>query len=276
MKKENNARIKAHLFRSGLIVFLLLALCVIPLAVAQRVYRGKADGRYGGRTPSAVVNSTGVKSSPAIPDCRFIISEGFNDITLLPGWVLINHSQPLGASDWFQGNEGVFTAFDGAPDAYIGANYYNGGGLATISNWLLTPEMPLQDGNTLTFYTRTIAGSAFPDRLQVRMSTNGSSTNVGTTATDVGDFTNLLLDINPSYATGGYPEGWTQFSITVSNVPSGSTGRLAFRYFVEDGGPEGTRSNYIGVDRVVYCGTLGVRTTPTPRPNPSPTPRPTP
>ena len=30
-------------------------------------------------------------------------------------------------------------------------------------------------------------------------STNGASTNVGTTATDVGDFTTLLLDINPTY-----------------------------------------------------------------------------
>ena len=50
------------------------------------------------------------------------------------------------------------------------------------------------------------------------MSTNGASSNVGTTATDVGDFTTLLLDINPTYTTTGYPNVWTQFTVTVSGV----------------------------------------------------------
>jgi hypothetical protein len=149
----------------------------------------------------------------------------------------------------------------------------------------------LQNG-TLTFYTRTAStalaamgmpsgvcgtGNVFPDRLQVRMSTNGASINVGTTAFDVGDFTNLLLDINPTYTIVGYPEAWTQFTVTISGVPTGATGRLALRYFVENGGPEGTRSNYIGIDRAVYNGPCGPpRSTPTPRPHPTARLRPTP
>ena len=291
MKKQINLIIKAHLLRSALMVLSLLAVCVIPFALAQRTYRGKPDERYGSRTPSRVVNPTSFGGTPVTPGCRNIVNEGFDDITNLPGWVLINHSQPLGASDWFQGNDGVFPAFDGPADAYIAANFNDGGGLATISNWLLTPEVTLQDGSTLTFYTRTVqasgplaavgmpsgvcnTGNAFPDRLQVRLSTNGASTNVGTTATDVGDFTNLLLDINPTYTIGGYPEAWTQFTINVSGVPSGTTGRLAFRYFVEDGGPEGTRSNYVGIDRAVYCAVPSPRVPPTPRPRPTPVPRP--
>jgi hypothetical protein len=265
MKKQINHTIKAHLLRSALILLPLLAVCVIPFALAQRTYRGKPDELNGARTQSRVV----------MPTCRLLINEGFDDIDNLPGWVLINHSEPLGPIGWVQGNEGVFPAFDGLSDAYIDANFYSGGGEATISNWLLTPEVGLQDGDTLTFYTRTIELSAFPDRLQVRMSTNGSSINVGTTATDVGDFTTLLLDINPTYTVGGYPEAWTQFTIIISGVPSGTSGRLAFRYFVEDGGPEGTRSNYIGIDRVQYCGIPGVRGTPTPRPLPTPRERPT-
>jgi hypothetical protein len=36
MKKQNNHTIKAHLIRSGLYVLLLLAICIIPLALAQR------------------------------------------------------------------------------------------------------------------------------------------------------------------------------------------------------------------------------------------------
>jgi hypothetical protein len=280
MKEQIGPTMKAHLVRGALIVLSLLAVCLIPVGLAQRTHREKLDERYGNRIPSRVVNPAGLDG-----ECTITVDEGFDDIENLPGWVLINHSEPSGASDWFQGNDGVFPAFDGLPDAYIAANFNNGGGLATISNWLLTPEVTLRAGSTLTFYTRTVQastslvamgmpsgvcniGNAFPDRLQVRMSTNGASTDVGTTALEVGDFTNLLVDINPTYAIGGYPEAWTQFTINISGVPSGATGRLAFRYFVENGGPEGENSNYIGIDRAVYC-----VAPPTPTPRPLPTPR---
>src|SRR4029077_4424492 len=129
--------------------------------------------------------------------------------------------------------------------------------------WLLTPEISLQNGNTLTFYTRTVDVPAFPDRMQVRMSTNGASTNVGTTEFDLGDFTNLLLDINPNYTADGYPNVWTHFTIPISGVPPGTNGRLAFRYFVENARLFGANSDYIGVNRAVYSGPCG---SPTPTP----------
>jgi hypothetical protein len=99
------------------------------------------------------------------------------------------------------------------------------------------------------------------------MSTNGTSSNVGSTATDVGDFTMLLLDINPTYTTSGYPNVWTQFTVTVSGLGSPTTGRLAFHYFVENGGPSGANSDYIGIDTVQYACNA-----PTPTPTPTPTP----
>ena len=68
--------------------------------------------------------------------------------------------------------------------------------------------------------------------------------------TSVGDFDALLLDINPSYADDGYPVVWTQYNITLTGLSSPTRGRIAFRYFVENGGPDGTRSNYIGIDTV--------------------------
>src|ERR1700747_538136 len=113
----------------------------------------------------------------------------------------------------------------------------------------MTPPISLQNGAVLNFWTRTANGT-FPDRLQVRMSTNGNSSNVGTTATDVGDFTTLLLDINPTYTLTDYPVAWTQFALPLSGLGSPTIGRLAFRYFVENGGPNGTRSDYIGIDTV--------------------------
>jgi hypothetical protein len=284
MKKQINPSIKAHFLRSVLIVVLLVGVCVIPFVFAQRTNGlRQLDPRYSSRTLSAVVNSTVIAgqasaTSTATPSCTPSLDEGFDNITILPGWVMINHSQPLGMDGWFQGLDTVFSAFDGASTAYIAANFNNTSGVGTISNWLLTPQLRLESGSTLTFYTRTEV-STFPDRLQVRMSTNGASTNVGTGAFDVGDFTNLLLDINPTYTIGGYPETWTQFTVDVSGTPPGTLGRLAFRYFVENGGPDGTRSDYIGIDRAVYtvpCGTPTPTATATPTPTATPTGTPTP
>ena len=86
----------------------------------------------------------------------------------------------------------------------------------------------------------------------MRLSTAGPSTNVGTLATDVGVFTTLLLDINPTLAVGGYPDTWTQFTATLSGIPAGATGRIAWRYFVTDAGFLGTNSDYIGIDTVEF------------------------
>ena len=179
-------------------------------------------------------------------------SQGFDDVTILPGWYSQNNSAPLGSLSWYQGVDSVFPAQSGAPTAYIAANYNSTSGTGTISNWLLTPQLALANGATFSFWTRTTAGSGYPDRLQVRLSTAGSSTNVGTTESSVGDFTTLLLDVNPTLTVGGFPEAWTQYVITLSGIPIGSTGKFAFRYYVTNGGPTGSNSNYIGVDTVEY------------------------
>ena len=188
----------------------------------------------------------------------------------------INHSTTIGTTGWFQGNDAVFPAHQGTlPNSYIGANFNNTTGTNTISNWLLTPAIELANGVPLTFWTRTSTANPFPDRLQVRMSTAGNSSNVGTTATDVGVFTTLLLDINPTYTVGGYPEVWTQMTVTVTGVPSPTLGRLAFRDFVENGGPTGTNSNYIGIDTVSYVIPCDIFPSPSPTPSPTATASPT-
>ena len=182
------------------------------------------------------------------------ITEGFDDITTLPaaGWAEQNNSVPLGVQPYFQGNSAVFASQGGAANSYLGVNFNSGSGLSTISNWKIMPNRVLSNGDTLKFYTRTVDTPAYPDRLQVRMSLNGASTNVGSTATSVGDFTTLLLDINPTYSLSGYPNGWTQYSITLSGIGAPTSGRLAFRYFVENGGPSGANSDYIGIDTLAY------------------------
>jgi len=205
-------------------------------------------------------------ATPTAPPAVCSFSEGFTDITTLfaAGWVQTNNSQPgPGLSGWFQGDSGSFPAQSPSPvasptpltAAYIAADFNNGTGVSTLSNWLISPPLQLSNGAQFTFWTRTEIPVQYADRLQIRMSTNGVSSNVGATATDVGDFTALLLDINPTYLTSGlgtYPMVWTQFTAIVSGLGAPVNGRLAFRYYVENGGPFGTRSNYIGIDTVSY------------------------
>ncbi len=180
-------------------------------------------------------------------------SEGFDVISPLPtGWSASNQSAVIGSTNWFQGNTAVFSAQTGAANSYIGANFNNAGGANTISNWLLTPNRTFSNGDVIKFWTRTVAAPAFADRLQVRLSLNGSGTNTGTGAAAVGDFTTLLLDINPTYRLNGYPETWTEHTITLSGLGIPTSGRLAFRYFVEDAGPIGNNSDYIGIDTFSY------------------------
>jgi hypothetical protein len=61
-----------------------------------------------------------------------------------------------------------------------------------------------------------------------------------------------LLDINENYGTN-YPADWTKYTIVISGVSQSTTGRFAFRYFVESGGPSGDNSDYIGIDLVQYA-----------------------
>lgn len=196
-------------------------------------------------------------------------SEEFEDITTLTGagWVFDNNSTGVGTTSWaplvesmnprdrgadFQGNDTVFPAFSGAPTGYIADNYNATTGASTISDWLITPAVTIQNGDTVSFWTRTTTGSSWPDRLQLRMSLAGTSVNCGTLPEDVGDFTTLLLDINPTLASGGYPEVWTQYSATITGVGAPTQGRFALRYYVTNGGPSGSNSNFIGVDLFEY------------------------
>jgi MYXO-CTERM domain-containing protein len=175
-------------------------------------------------------------------------------VPVVAGWSVKNNSSPLGTQSWQSGsNLSVFPPQAGTGFALVNSNSTTDEN--TISNWLITPVISFNSGDLVQFFTRTLAPVNFPDRLQVRLSTNGNSTDVGTTATTVGDFTTLLLDINPNLTTNGYPTAWTLESI---NLPTSGTGRLAFRYFVPQGGPAGANSNLIGID------TLNVTAVPEP------------
>jgi hypothetical protein len=164
-----------------------------------------------------------------------LLTEGFNDIGTLPGsgWVLTNHSTPPGSSGWSQGVPGFFPAAAGAADSYLAANFNNAGFGGAVSNWLITPELALVNGESLNFSLRLL-GEGAVDRVEVYFSDNGASA-------DIGDFSLL------SCFSSDVDTGWIGRSATVSGLAAPSSGRFAFRYVVDDTSVNG---NYIGIDSV--------------------------
>ena len=157
------------------------------------------------------------------------------------GWVVTNNSTPGGATNWFQGNPGVFGSAAGAPKAYIGANFLSAPALGgAISTWLMTPTLSIFNGETLSFALRLL-GQGFLDTVEVYVSTSGASTNVGASTTSTGDFS-LLQTFAADADTG-----WQNQSITMVGVAPGSSGRFAFRYLVADTTVNG---NFVGIDSV--------------------------
>jgi hypothetical protein len=189
--------------------------------------------------------------------------EGFES-GLPATWVIHNQSNPVGTTTW---NAGTATQIgDVQIGPHSGANlafvdYECGSSVSTLSNWLILPQSNFNNGDSFTFWTRSTDG-VFPDRLQVRMSSAGASTNTGSSATDTGDFTSLLLDINPTYSNSDFPTGFPftyhAYTVSISGLAGTTSGRLAFRYFVEDGGPGGSRSDCVGIDDVAYISSTDV------------------
>ena len=177
----------------------------------------------------------------AIP---LVTTEGFDNVGSLPGkgWLFHNESDPVGSTDWFQGNTGLFPAHSGNDDSYIAANFLNAGTGGDVQNWLITPVFQYVNGSRISFWTRTTLNPAIaPDRLRLRFSDNGASTAI----TDFDTF----LSVNESLTPTGYPATWTQFTYTFTGLPGLARGRFAFEYSVPETSLNG---DYIGIDSVVF------------------------
>ncbi len=185
-------------------------------------------------------------------------TEGFTDVPALfsSGWAQQNNSSPFGSGGWMQDN-GNFDQPPSAPNnSVIICDYTSiaSGQSGDISNWLITPTINLTNGDSIVFYARSFNNSAFPDRMEVRLNRN-NTTDVGSSTTSVGDFDTTFLTINPGLVsgTGGFPMAWTRFAFAITGVPTSSTPcRIGFRYFVTDGGENGSNGSTIGIDNFQY------------------------
>jgi hypothetical protein len=214
------------------------------------------------------------------------LDEGFENINTLAqkGWFFQNNSSPPPATttataNWVQGRASgsEYLAQAGGDEAYISASGFENTVAATagqVSQWLLTPVLQFVAGGSFSFFTRTPNSNNRAELLEVLVSTSGDSTNVGNSATSVGDFKNLLLTVGSATDPTVYPGGiaatnnWTRFSSgtttsygggfssTFANLPTSGTGRLAFRWSGINAGSlpdfsDGNPTNLnIGIDTV--------------------------
>ncbi|MER3498452.1 MAG: hypothetical protein C4308_07360 [Chitinophagaceae bacterium] len=207
------------------------------------------------------------------------------------GWVFVNNSDPIGEAGWRQGRyeqinlankklaTGVVTvgfpaySAQNDPHDFISCDITacgNQTGSGSWSAWLISPAVPMKNGDSITFYTIAndievdpTNGISTTDRLQVRLNITDGSADVGTDTSSVGKFTRLIYDSNPRMAmnsAGGHPTTWRLIRLVVSGIPgSGSipAGRFAFRYYIHDGGLYGGSNgdifpSVVGVDQLKF------------------------
>ena len=216
--------------------------------------------------------------APPVPDQSFVEEFDTAQNAYNRGWRFINRSELVGRTNWQNPTAltGIpFISYSGTGNGYLWADYQSTSGAAvTISNWAVSPELIMQNGDKIVFYTRcelipftASVTTDFVNRMQVRLNKT-TSLNCGD-GNDPGDFTVPLLDINPFYnefilqafndplnprhleAKQAYPHVWTRFEATVVGLDRPTKGRFAFRYFTEGAGNNG-RGSSIGVDAVTY------------------------
>lgn len=184
-------------------------------------------------------------------------TEGFENVAQLTsrGWIILNRSDPLGTTSWFQGVPARFPAQAGPNDSYASSDALNASGQdAVLSSWLITPDIQFADGSTLDFATRELSSPTDEsNRLEVLAcfdSNSQSCTDVGDSSGSLGGFVNALVIVNPSQVQGGYPSTWSFYSVTQAmGMPQSGHGRIAFHHYgnAHAMDPIGTT---IGVDTV--------------------------
>jgi hypothetical protein len=223
------------------------------------------------------------KDLPVTTVTDFSFTEEFDTVSkaIAKGWVIKNNTKPLGTIGWTQGffyvsmyhglipkNLGTaafnYPAAGGFGDnnpSYSGSDFIMttsecGFNIANCSNWLISPEVSVKDGDVVSFYTRTYSNPAIAaDRLEMRLNEADNSSDVGKEPTSFGNFTKVLIDINPNYlfqGDGSYPGVWTKYSATISGVPIARKSRIALRYYVPDGGPQGSNGLGVGIDKFKF------------------------
>jgi len=156
-----------------------------------------------------------------------LLNEGFDDVSGLAakGWILNNASTEGGLTpNWFQGDQSIFRAQNGAANSYAAANYNNAGAGGNLDNWLITPEFSTGiNGAIVSFWLRAAAVEGFSDQIAFGFG-NGSDFDLGAPVT-VGT------------------DGWVRYTARIGGGQGDA--RFALQY---TGAAD--FANYVGIDRL--------------------------
>jgi hypothetical protein len=135
---------------------------------------------------------------------------------------------------WYQGNAGMFPAFNGPPNGYVASNYQSVTGANNIDNWLILPAKNVASGDSIFFSSRSVLNAFYPDSIRLVYSPPGDSTPESFSWIELGRF---KASTSGSWERRGF------------RAPApGPNARFAIRYSVVNGGPNGANSDYIGID----------------------------
>ena len=146
------------------------------------------------------------------------------------GWTVLNEDGGGTTAPFYQGVTTVFPAYEGPDSGYAASNYSGANGFL-IDHWLISPEITVTTGDTLSFWFRSPDANPYDDSVYVRLSSTA-----GITPADF-DITWGRYLVSES--------GWARWTGT---FPNSGTIRFAVQYYIADGGPAGTYSSYIGLD----------------------------
>src|SRR4029077_19998285 len=115
MKKQINPKIKAHLIRSAFYVLLLVAVCVIPFALAQRNTRKNATGPAARVALPEQLSTGGIPGVHAVPAARKVTaaSQRFaGGVSQLPAGSCTNYNFTLGTDTFVAGVDNIGQSCD--------------------------------------------------------------------------------------------------------------------------------------------------------------------
>ena len=119
--------------------FLLASICILTLLQSCK------DDSY-------------LLAPPPVPDQSFVEEFDTAQNAYNRGWRFINRSELIGRTNWQNPTSltGIpFISYSGTGNGYLWADYQSTSGAAvTISNWAVSPELIMQNGDKIVFYTR--------------------------------------------------------------------------------------------------------------------------
>jgi len=167
-------------------------------------------------------------------------------------WNKASFTLPLAGPIFGSGNINTIPVGQaGGNNSFAIVNFNSTTGANDISNWLISPDITVENGDVVSFYARkgTDGTQDYADRLELRMSTASPTVLPTGGPTGLGSFTVLGTSVNPTLVGGFvFPKVWTQYTYTVSGLTGPTVVKFAFRYFVTNGGPQGANSDIIGID----------------------------